>query len=97
MPRGSSQSDLSDYMERYDELMDELKQEGLNAIAEYTEIHRAIGKMKDEEEKEILERKYLIRQTWEKIAKELGCDRSTAIRKHGNALEHFEIPGDVQE
>lgn len=92
MPRGSSQSDLSDYMSRYGELMDELKQERLNAITEYTDIHRAIQKMKDEEEKEILERKYLMRQTWERIAEELGCDRRTAIRKHSNALKNFEIP-----
>ena len=92
MPRGSSQSDLSDYMSRCDDLMNELKQEKLNAITEYTDIHRAIQKMKDEEEKEILERKYLMRQTWERIAEELDCDRSTAIRKHGNALENFEIP-----
>ena len=92
MPRGSSQSDLSDYMSRYDDLMNELKQERLNAITEYTDIHRAIRMMKDEEEKEILERKYLMRQTWERIAEELDCDRSTAIRKHGNALENFEIP-----
>ena len=97
MPRGSSQADLSDYMSRYDALMGELKQEMLNAVAEYENIHRAIRKMKDEEEKEILERKYLMKQTWEKIAEELGCDRSTVIRKHGNALEHFEIPGGVQE
>ena len=97
MPRGSSQSDLSDYMEKYESLMEDLKKERLEAVKEYTEIHRAIKKIKDEEEKEILERKYLMRQTWEKIAKELGCDRSTVIRKHGNALEHFEIPGGVQE
>lgn len=92
MPRGSSQSDLSNYMERRDELEEELKQEMLNAITEYENIHRAIRRMKDEEEKEILERKYLMRQTWERIAEELDCDRSTAIRKHGNALENFEIP-----
>ena len=91
MPRGSSQSDLSDYMSRCDDLMNELKQEKLNAITEYTDIHRAIRMMKDEEEKEILERKYLMRQTWEKIAEELGCDRRTAIRKHGNALKKFEV------
>ncbi len=92
MPRGSSQSDLSNYMERRDELEDELKKEMLNAITEYENIHRAIRRMKDEEEKEILERKYLMRQTWERIAEELGCDRRTAIRKHGNALKNFEIP-----
>lgn len=92
MPRGSSQSDLSNYMERRDELEEELKKEILNAVTEYENIHKAIKKMKDEEEKEILERKYLMRQTWEKIAKELGYDRRTVIRKHGNALKNFEIP-----
>lgn len=92
MPRGSSQSDLSDYMERRDELEEELKKEMLNAVIEYENIHRAIRRMKDEEEKEILERKYMMRQTWEKIARELGYDRRTVIRKHGNALKNFEIP-----
>ena len=91
MPRGSSQSDLSDYMSRYDALMGELEQERLNAITEYTNIHRAIQKMKDEEEKEILERKYLMRQTWEEIAQSLGYSRITVIRKHRDALIYFEI------
>ncbi len=91
MPRGSSQSDLSDYMSRYDALMGELEQERLNAITEYTNIHRAIQKMKDEEEKEILERKYLMRQTWEEIAQSLGYSRITVIRKHRDALINFEI------
>lgn len=96
MPRGSNQSDLSDYMERYDELMEELKKEELDAIEQYTNIHIAIEWMEDEEEKEILERKYLMRKTWEAIAKELGMSRRSAIYKHGEALKHFEIPGGVQ-
>lgn len=91
MPRGSSQSDLSDYMERYDELMNELKKEKLEAVRQYTNIHKAIRRMKNEEEKEILERKYLMRQSWETIAAELGISRRTAIRIHGNALINFEI------
>ena len=92
MPRGSNQSDLSDYMERHDELMEELKKEELDAIEQYTNIHRAIEWMEDEEEKEILERKYLMRKSWETIAKELGISRRTAIRIHGNALINFKIP-----
>lgn len=95
MPRGSSQSDLSDYMSRYDDLMEELRRERLDAITKYTVIHRAIRKMKDEEEKEILVRKYLMRQTWEEIAEKLECDRSTAFRKHGDALKNFKIPKDA--
>ena len=92
MPRGSNQSDLSDYIERYDELMEELKKEELDAIEQYTNIHRSIEWMEDEEEKEILERKYLMRKSWETIAKELGISRRTAIRIHGNALINFKIP-----
>lgn len=91
MPRGSSQSDLSNYMERRDELEEELKKEMLNAVTEYENIHKAIKKMKDEEEKEILERKYLMRQTWEEIADRMQCGRTTVIRKHGEALINFKI------
>lgn len=92
MPRGSNQSDLSDYMERYDELVEELKKEELDAVAQYTEIHRAIKQMSDDEEKEILERKYLMRQTWENIAEETGRSRNTVFRIHGRALKNFKIP-----
>lgn len=91
MPRGSSQSDLSNYMERRDELEEELKKEMLNAVTEYENIHKAIKKMKDEKEKEILERKYLMRQTWEEIADHMQCGRTTVIRKHGEALINFKI------
>ena len=91
MPRGSSQSDLSDYMSRYGELMDRMEEERLEAVKQYTDIHNAIRNMKNEEEKEILERKYLMRQTWEEIAQSLGYSRITVIRKHGEALINFEI------
>lgn len=92
MPRGTNQSDLSNYIERHDELMEELEKEELDAIAQYTDIHRAIKRMKNEEEKEILERKYLMQQSWEIIAGELGVSRRTAIRIHGSALKNFKIP-----
>ena len=92
MPRGSSQSDLYDYMSRYGELMDRLEEERLEAVKRYTDIHNAIRNMENEEEKEILERKYLMRQTWEEIAQSLGYSRITVIRKHGEALINFEIP-----
>lgn len=92
LPTGSSQSDLSDYMAKYDDLIEELKQESLNAKKEYTEIQNAIRQMEDEEEKEVLTRKYIINQKWEKIAEEMGCSRMTVIRIHGRALKNFKIP-----
>lgn len=92
MPRGSSQSDLSDYMERYEELMEELKKERLTALEEMQEILHQIGKLKDEDEKEVLERRYILMESWDTIAEKMGIDKSTATRKHGKALKNFEIP-----
>lgn len=91
MPRGSSQSDLSDYMEKYDELMEELKGERLTALKEMREIRHQIGKLKDEDEKEVLERRYILMESWDAIAEQMGVSRITAIRIHGRALINFEI------
>lgn len=92
MPRGGSQSDLSDYMEKYEDLMEELKEEKLTALEEMQEIRRQIGKLKDEDEKEVLERRYILIESWDTIAEKMGIDKSTATRKHGKALKNFEIP-----
>ena len=92
MPRGSRQSDLSDYMVKHDELMEELKAEHMEALAKMQEIKAAIRKLQDEDEREILERRYILMQSWDIIAERIGMDRSTATRKHGKALKNFEIP-----
>lgn len=92
MPRGSSQSDLSDYMEKYESLMEELKKERLTALKEMQDIRQAIGNLKDEDEKEVLERRYILMESWDDISETMGCSRSTATRMHGRALSNFEIP-----
>lgn len=95
MPRGSSQSDLSDYMESWETLMEKLKEEHAEAGRICTEIRETIGKAEDEDEIEILERRYIMGQTWEAIAEKIGCDRSTVFRKHGDALKKIKIPKDA--
>lgn len=92
MPRGSSQSDLSDYMESWETLMEKLQKEHAAAGRICDEIKETIRKVKDEDQIEILERRYIMGQTWEIIAGELGVSRRTAIRIHGNALKNFKIP-----
>lgn len=92
MPRGSSQSDLSDYMEKYEEVMEELKRERLTALEEMQEIRHQIGKLKDEDEKEVLERRYILMESWDTISEAIGISRITAIRIHGRALINFKIP-----
>ena len=92
MPRGSSQSDLSDYMEKYERLMKELKEERLTALEEMQEIRNQIGKLKDEDEKEVLERRYILVESWDTISEAIGASRRTVIRIHGKALINFKIP-----
>lgn len=92
MPRGSNQSDLSDYMEKYESLMEELKKERLTALEEMQEIRSQIGKLKDEDEKEVMERRYILMESWDTISEAIGVSRITAIRIHGRALINFEIP-----
>ena len=95
VPRGSSQSDLSDYMESWEKLMEELKEEHAEAGRICTEIRETIRKVEDEDEIEILERRYIMGQAWETIAEKMGCDRSTVFRKHGDALKRINIPKDA--
>lgn len=92
MPRGSSQSDLSDYVEKYESLTEELKKERLTALEEMQDIRSQIGKLKDEDEKEVLERRYILMESWDTISGAIGMSRITAIRIHGRALINFEIP-----
>ena len=93
MPGGSGrEGDLSDYAEKLDELMELLEQERLEAVRQYQEIYQAVKRIQDDEEREILTRRYLKRESWEAIAKEMMCSRRTAIRIHGRALKNFQIP-----
>ena len=92
MPRGSSQSDLSDYMQSWEALMEKLEKEHAEVGRICVEIKETIRKVKNEDEIEILERRYIMGQTWEIIAGKLGVSRRTAIRIHGNALKNFKIP-----
>lgn len=95
VPRGSSQSDLSDYMESWEKLMEKLKEEHAEAGRICAEIRETIRKVEDEDEIEILERRYIMGQAWEVIAEKMGCDRSTVFRKHGGALKRINIPKDA--
>lgn len=93
MPKGSRrQQDLSDYMSRYDELMDDLLKEKTEAITKKQEIRNAISRMEDEDEIDVLVRKYILKQTWGEIAKALSYTERNVLYIHGKALKHFEIP-----
>ena len=91
MPHGSGTSDLSGYAARLDELLRELEAEKEMQMVTYREIRQQIGMVPDPTEQEILSRRYLIGQSWEKIAEEMGYSYRNITRVHGYALKHFEL------
>lgn len=91
LPHGSGTSDLSGYAARLDELMRELEAEKEMQMVTYREIRQQISMVPDPTEQEILSRRYLLWQGWEKIAVEMGYSYRNITRLHGYALQHFEI------
>ena len=91
MPRGSGTSDLSGYAARLDELLRELEAEKEMQMVTYREIRQQIGMVPDAIEQEILSRRYLIGQSWEKIAVEMKYSYRHVTKLHGHALNHFEM------
>ena len=83
MPHGSGTSDLSGYAARLDELLRELEAEKEMQMVTYREIRQQIGMVPDPTEQEILSRRYLIGQSWEKIAVEMGYSYRNITRVHG--------------
>ena len=92
MPHGNAHSDLSGYVARLDALVSQLEHEQEMAVKQYQEIHDQIHKMQDGAEKEVLERRYLMGETWEKIAVRMNYNYRWILRIHGKALNNFEIP-----
>lgn len=91
MPHGSGISDLSGYAARLDELISQLEHEQEMAVKQYKEIHDQIQLMQDGAEKEILERRYLMGETWEQIAVLMNYNYRWVLRLHGRALNNFVI------
>lgn len=91
LPHGSGTSDLSGYAARWDELVRELEAEKEMQMIVYREIRHQISMVPDPTEQEILSRRYLIGQSWEKIAVEMKYSYRHVTKLHGYALNHFEI------
>lgn len=91
MPRGRGTSDLSEYAARLDELMRELEAEKEMQMVTYREIRQQISMVPDPTEQEILSRRYLLEQRWEKISVEMNYDYRYVLKLHGKALLHFEV------
>lgn len=91
LPHGSGTSDLSGYAARWDELVRELEAEKEMQMVTYREIRQQIRMVPDATEQEILSRRYLLDQSWEKISVEMNYDYRYVLKLHGKALLHFEV------
>lgn len=89
MPKGNMKSDLSGYMVKLDELLRELEAEQEVQMITYQEIRNALKNMEDNTEQEILIRRYMLGQSWEKISAEMGYSYRHTTKKHGQALKNF--------
>lgn len=92
MPHGNQHSDLSGYAARLDALIRQLEQERETAVKQYQEIHDRIHTMRNGVEKEVLERRYLLGESWEKIAVQMNYTYRHVVRLHGRALQSFPLP-----
>lgn len=91
MPRGSSQTDLSDYIAEIDAAIEDLKEERLEKIKIYREIEMRIRCMKDEDEQEVLRMRYIKGMRWEDIVEKINYSYSGTLKLHGRALTDIEI------
>ncbi len=92
MPHGNGGGrDLSDYIEKREELLGELQGERLAAVREYEKIYRSVKQIKDTGEREVLTRYYLMREKWDDVPKKMGVSRSTIFRMYERAVKNFQI------
>lgn len=91
MPRGGSQTDLSDYIAEIDAAIEDLKEERLEKIKIYRGIEMRIRRMKNEDEQEVLRLKYIKGMNLETVAEKMDYSYRTILDIHGKALKNFEI------
>lgn len=91
MPKGSNQSDLSDYIEALDRMIESLKAERLEKIRRREKIEKAIKDMQDDNEREVLRLRYIDGKKWEEICIEMGYSWRQIHYIHSRALYNLKI------
>ena len=93
MPRAhDSEHDLSDYMEKMDELTSYLVEKYKRRMGIEVDIYQRLDSMDRQEEREVLRYRYIDGMTWEQIAQRTGYVLRHIYRLHGNALQNFPLP-----
>lgn len=91
MPKGSNQSDLSDYIAILDEQIELLKVERLEKARCYQKIEKQIKQMENEDEQEVLRLRYITGLKWEEVAARMSYSWKHIHRIHSSALCNFKM------
>lgn len=92
LPHSGNKKDLSDHIQKLEEVEEELVEANEEAIDKMAEIIRAINQMDDAMSKEILRSRYILGKSWEQIACDIHMTYRHTIRLHGYALQKFKMP-----
>ena len=92
MPKGSEQSDLSEYAAKLDSLIEKLKQERFKEIKLMDDILYSISLLEDKDEKTVLRMRYIKGVQWEDICVAINYSWKQTHRIHSRALKNLQIP-----
>lgn len=92
MPKGSKQSDLSEYIAKADELIQKLKNERFKKIKLMDDILYSISVLEDDDEKSVLRLRYIKGVRWEDICVAIDYSWKQTHRIHSRALKNLQIP-----
>ena len=92
MPKGSEQSDLSEYAAKVDELIQRLKNQRFEKIKLLDDILYSISLLKDDDEKSVLHLRYIKGVRWEDICVAIDYSWKQTHRIHSRALKNLQTP-----
>lgn len=91
MPKGSGGGDLSAYAARLDELERKLSDHARRYYEAREYLEYDLHRMENPIERAVIRRRYLLGESWQEIADEIGYTFRQTTRIHGAALQHIEI------
>ena len=91
MPRGSecNKNKILDGISNLEELDSRAEKQQKEVLKVIYKIEDCISNVKCERERKVLELRYLKCKKWEEIGREVYCDKRTAQRIHGQALQEM--------
>lgn len=91
LPKSSSLPDLSDYIAKIDELERKLIRQWRKKVQIRTEIRERIEELDNEKEKDVLTKRYIDCEGWNRICDETGYGWTQVHRNHSEALKKFKM------